>query len=69
MNLGFVGGFLAAAGIGIAQAQIAFVPEKKEIRTRDIPPKPVSASAVKMSPVLAPLAGGGGFVGVSGVLF
>ena len=37
VNLGFVGGFLAALGIGIAQAQIAFVPAKKEIRTRDIP--------------------------------
>jgi hypothetical protein len=66
VNLGFVGGFLAAVGVGVAQAQIAFVPEKKEIRTRDIPPKPVSAS---LSPVIAPVAGGGAMVGVSGVIF
>jgi len=56
----------AAAVAGVIQAQVAYVPEKKEKKVRWIPP-PVS-----WSPIVAPLTGAmegrvtGGFLGVQG---
>jgi hypothetical protein len=81
VNLGFVAGFLAAAGIGIAQANIAFVPEAAEKRKRELPPLVVGSgktareqTATPLAPIVTPLSGENGapngvFVGVSGVLF
>lgn len=62
VNLGFVGGFLLAAGVGILQANVVFVPESAEKKKRDLPPlgvpthsEPPRTSTVM--PLLAPLRG------------
>jgi hypothetical protein len=68
VNLGFVGGFLVAAGIGIAQANIAFVPERLEKRKRDLPPLPATPAA-RLTPVVVPLGDRGVVVGIRGVVF
>lgn len=38
VNLGFAGAFVLAAGIGILQANLAYVPEAAEKKRRDLPP-------------------------------
>ena len=38
MNLGFVGAFLTIAAVGIAQAHIAYVPDLREKKKRELPP-------------------------------
>jgi len=62
-NLGLAGAFAAVAVVGIVQANVAFTPEREERKTRELPP------LARMRPVLAPLASGGGFVGVAGTAF
>jgi hypothetical protein len=62
-NLGFAGAFLAVAGLGILEANLSFVPEHAEKKHRDLPP------VSKLRPTVAPLAGGGAFVGITGVTF
>jgi hypothetical protein len=78
VNLGFAGGFLAVAAIGVIQANAAFVPETPEKKKRDLPPLPAPASALRrITPVVAPLPGapetsasvGGLYVGIAGSTF
>jgi hypothetical protein len=99
VNLGFAGGFVLAAAIGIVQANVAFVPEAAETKKRDLPPlagarshaqrkdlrglattttttattkqptQPTMPTTSVVTPILAPLPGGGAFVGVQGFAF
>jgi hypothetical protein len=62
-NLILVGGFLAAAGAGILQANIEYKPLREERKRRELPP------LGRLSPVVTPLAGGGAFVGITGASF
>lgn len=62
-NLILAGGFLAAAGAGILQANIEFKPEREERKRRELPP------LGKLTPVVTPLAGGGAYVGITGASF
>jgi hypothetical protein len=80
-NLGFAGGFLAIAAIGVIQANVAFVPETPEKKKRDLPPLPTPAAGLRsfvqlrsIAPVVAPLPGtsatpGGVYVGLTGATF
>jgi tetratricopeptide (TPR) repeat protein len=69
VNLSFTGVFAVLAMVGIVQANLAFVPETVETRTRDLPP------LTRLTPVVSSLSGGAGalptgvFVGVRGVAF
>jgi hypothetical protein len=85
VNLGFAGAFLAIAAVGIAQAHLAYVPEVREKKKRELPPiaerlrldrKELAAKAVPISlaPIVSPLPGkdgtpGGMFVGIQGAAF
>lgn len=71
VNLGFAGGFLVAAGVGILQANLAYVPEAAETKKRDLPPLARASARVpiRVAPIVTPLPGGGGFVGVQGFAF
>ena len=62
-NLGFATGFVAVAVLGILEANLSFVPEHAEKKPRPLPP------LGKIRPTLAPLPGGGAFVGITGVSF
>lgn len=62
-NLGLVGAFAIVAGAGIVQSNLAYTPAREERRRRELPP------LGRVKPVFAPLAGGGGFVGITGATF
>lgn len=67
-NLSIVGAFAVVLVAGIAQANIAFVPEMREVKKRELPKLDVS----KLRPVVSPIAGEGGngvFFGVTGATF
>ena len=49
VNLSFVGAFAALAITGVVQANLAFVPEKVETKTRELPP------LARITPFLAPV--------------
>ena len=49
VNLSFVGAFAAIAITGVVQANLAFVPEKVETKTRELPP------LARITPVIAPI--------------
>lgn len=83
-NLGFAGAFAALAAVGIVQAHLAFVPERVETKSRELPaPEPVRSSSgekerlsstARIAPVVSPLPGRDGapsgvFVGVYGTAF
>lgn len=66
VNLGFAGGLIGVAAIGIAQAHIAFTPESAEKKPRDLPPlerAPSRTSLRDFVPLIAPVAEGGVMVG------
>ncbi|HQY62681.1 MAG: hypothetical protein IPF92_12760 [Myxococcales bacterium] len=74
VNLALAGGFVAVAIAGVVQAQLAFVPERVEVRKRSLPPEPDGAPAsakvgraphTVVFPSLAPVEGGG-VAGLSG---
>lgn len=70
-NLGLGGALVTVAAIGIVQANVAFVPQFDEVKKRPLPPL---GKAPRLTPFVAPLAGGGGgaggvLVGASGVTF
>lgn len=46
VNLGFAGGFVLAAAVGIVQAHVAFVPESAEKKKRDLPPMTPRSSSL-----------------------
>lgn len=62
-NLGLVGAFAVVAGAGIVQANFAFTAEREERKRRELPP------LGRVSPVVAPLHGGGAYVGITGATF
>ena len=62
-NLTMAGIFGAIAITGIVQANLAYVPERKETKKRPLPP------LGKLSPVLTPTIGGGVYVGITGATF
>lgn len=62
-NLILVGTFVAVTGVGILQANLSYQPQREERKKRDLPP------LGRWSPVVTPLAGGGGFVGLTGSAF
>ena len=45
VNLGFAASFLAIAGLGILQANVAYVSEKPELKRRGLPPLPARGGA------------------------
>lgn len=71
-NLAFAGAFVAIAAAGIVQANMAFVPEWKEKKPRELPPVP---RVGKITPFATPLVSpeskmpNGLFVGVQGFAF
>jgi tetratricopeptide (TPR) repeat protein len=65
-NLSFLGGFALFAAIGIIQANLAFVPETPETKKRDLPK--LAPATAKVTPLLAPLPGGG-MLGLQGFAF
>jgi hypothetical protein len=81
VNLGFAGAFVAIAGIGIAQAHLAYVPESPEKRKRDLPAMAMGQNKrgipalSSIAPIVSPLPGrdgagaGGVFLGISGAVF
>lgn len=78
VNLGFAGAFVLVAGLGILQANIAYVPEVAEKKRRDLPPletpgrtarsatAPRSPLVTSLAPTFSPLAGERG--GVAGAM-
>jgi len=67
-NLALVGTLVAFAAAGIVQANLAYVPERVEVKKRELPP------VSKLSPVVSTVpradgTPGGVFVGVSGLVF
>ena len=62
-NLILAGSFVAVAAVGILQANVSFQPQRDERKKRDLPP------VGHFGPVLTPLAGGGGYVGITGTTF
>lgn len=65
-NLSMAGAFGLLAVAGIVQANIAYVPETFETKKRELPP--LSRTVPRISPIVAPLAGGA-FVGLSAATF
>lgn len=72
VNLSLAGGFALLAVVGIVQANLAFVPEKVETKTRPLPAITPTSSAGRpfagLSPIVAPTPSGF-FVGVTGATF
>jgi tetratricopeptide (TPR) repeat protein len=70
VNLGFVAGFVGLAGIGVAQAHVAFKPESAETKKRDLPPietPPRTSSLLRhLVPLFSPVAEGGVMFGGAG---
>jgi hypothetical protein len=62
-NLILAGSFVAVAGVGILQANLSFQPTRDERKRRDLPP------IGRWTPIVAPLTGGGAYVGVTGATF
>lgn len=62
-NLALGGAFALVAIGGAVQANLAYTPEREERRRRELPP------LGKVTPFIAPVAGGGGVVGLTGVTF
>jgi len=61
VNLGFVGGFVGLAAIGIVQAHIVYAPEVADKKRRDLPPletTPRTSFWRTMTPIVSPNAGG-----------
>jgi hypothetical protein len=58
-----IGSFVGIAAVGIVQANLAFEPEKTNTKQRDLPP------ISRLAPTIAPVAGGGAVVGLTGATF
>lgn len=63
VNLALAGGLAGVAALGVVQAHASYVPEHVDIVPRAVP------QVAKVRPVLAPLAGGGAFVGLDALTF
>lgn len=73
LNLALAGSFAVVALAGVVQAELAFVPERFEVRKRALPPEPSAPLSAKVgrtpSAVVFPLVGpveGGGVAGLAG---
>lgn len=75
VNLSLLGGFLGAAAIGIVQANLSYVPERAEKRSRPLPPLEPAPRMSSIAPVVSVLPGRDGttpagmVLGVRGLAF